>query len=184
LVSFGDRRLATDWAIVDELLALARASEPEVIVAVPHWGFEYEYWPDAALRAAAAGLIERGVDVIVGSSPHVLQPVEVVSVDGWDARAPMQVHRGGPARAAVIAYSLGNFATVMPTHACQTGGVLELGLHREPSGAISILPANFEPTISLRGGSHPLAMRTCTLAERGLSNDHANRVLPDLRVRA
>lgn len=178
VLAFGDRQRPTDWAAVEALIALAQAQAPDLIVAVPHWGFEYEYWPDASLRAAAAGLVTRGVDLVLGSSPHVLQPVELLSVDGWDPRAPTQINRGGRPRAALVAYSLGNFASVMPTAACQIGGVLELGLRREAHGAISVLPLGFEPSISLRAGSHPLAMRTHTLAERKISSPHPRRVLP------
>lgn len=181
VVAFGDPRRGTDWDAVEALIARARAHAPELVVAVPHWGFEYEHWPDAPMRAAAAGLVERGVDLVIGSSPHVLQPVDVISVDGWDPRAPTQVQRGGPPRAALVAYSLGNFATVMPTEGCQVGGVLEIGLHREPHGGLSPLPLGFHPTVSARGGAHPLAMRTYTLAERGLSTFHPRRVLPEPR---
>lgn len=183
VVPFGDRRRATDWALVDELVARARAHAPDVVVAVVHWGFEYEYWPDAALRAAAARLVERGVDLVIGSSPHVLQPVDVISVDGWDARAPTQVRRGGPPRAALVAYSLGNLATVMPTEACRVGGVLELGLRREGHGGISVLPLGLTPTTTILDGDHPLAMRTVTLAERGLASAHPLRALPEPRAR-
>jgi poly-gamma-glutamate synthesis protein (capsule biosynthesis protein) len=182
VVAFGDRRRATDWRVVEQLVARARAYAPELVVAVPHWGFEYEYWPDAAMRAAAAGLVERGVDLVIGSSPHVLQPVDVISVDGWDPRAPTQVRRGGPPRAALVAYSLGNFATVMPTQACRVGGVLEIGLRREAHGGLSPLPLGFRPTVSVRGTGHPLAMRTHTLAEHGLSSPHPLRALPEPRA--
>lgn len=183
VVAFGDRRRGCDWRAVEELVARARAYDPELVVAVPHWGFEYEHWPDAAMRAAAAGLVERGVDLVIGSSPHVLQPVDGISVDGWDPRAPTQVRRGGPPRAALVAYSLGNFATVMPTLGCRVGGVLELGLFREAHGGLSPLPLGFTPTISVRGGDHPLAMRTYTLAERGRGSAHPRRVLPEPRAR-
>lgn len=179
VVAFGDRRRPTDWRAVEDLVARARAFEPALVVAVPHWGFEYEHWPDAAMRAAAVGLVERGVDVVLGSSPHVLQPVDVLSVDGWDPRAPTQVRRGGPPRAALVAYGLGNFATVMPTEACRVGGVLEIGLYREPHGALSPLPLAFHPTMSARAGGHPLAMRVHTLAERGLRSPHPSRALPE-----
>jgi hypothetical protein len=182
IARFGERHGERDWGVVDELVALARACSPDLIVAVPHWGFEYEYWPDAAMRAAAVGLVERGVDLVIGSSPHVLQPVDVLSVDGWDPRAPTQVRRGGPPRAALVAYSLGNFATVMPTAACRIGGVLELGLRREDHGGLSVLPLGFAPTMSIRRGAHPLAMRTVTLAERGITSPHPLRVLPEPRA--
>lgn len=180
VVAFGDARRATDWVAIERLIAIARAHQPDLIVAVPHWGFEYEYWPDAAMRAAAARLVELGVDAVLGSSPHVLQPVDVFSIDGWDARAPTQVSRGGPPRAAVVAYSLGNFASVMPTAACRIGGVLELGIERD-GGAVSLLPRAFHPTFTLHGRrGNPLATATALLDGPALNRQahHGLRTLP------
>ena len=58
-----------------------------------HWGNGYQR-PLPRQREVAARLVEAGADVILGTHPHVLQPVE------W-------VERGG--RRALVAYSLGNF---------------------------------------------------------------------------
>ncbi len=162
VVAFGDPRAETDWEMLGALVAQARAEDPDWVVMMPHWGFEYEYWPDKAMRADAYRLIEMGVDIIVGSSPHVLQPVEVISVDGWDASSPVQLRRqSGRPRPGVIAYSLGNFASIIPTVACQTGGVLRMSLDRQTVTALS-----FEPTVCMRGlGQGWLDARVLTLDE-------------------
>lgn len=158
---FGDPGSNTDWAQLQALIEEARALQPDWLVMMPHWGFEYEYWPDAAMRADAYRLLELGVDVILGTSPHVLQPVEVVSIDGWDPACPVQLRRGRAPRAGVIAYSLGNFASIIPTVACQTGGVLELALADDALAQVS-----FCPTLCMRGlGDRWLEARTLTLHE-------------------
>jgi hypothetical protein len=99
-------------------------------VLLAHWGYEYEYWPGALQTEHARRLIELGADVIVGSSPHVLQPVELVSVDGADPACPLQARRGGPPGFALIAWSLGNLATILPTLGCRVGALLELDVGR------------------------------------------------------
>ena len=55
-----------------------------------HWGNEYQQKFSQRQQAIAHGLIDAGVDVVVGSGPHVLQPVEVY-------------------KGKAIFYSLGNF---------------------------------------------------------------------------
>lgn len=134
---------AFDWTALEALLARARR-EADLVVLQPHWSYEYEYYPSAALREAAYRLITLGVDVIFGSSPHVVQPLELVSIDGYDPAAPTQLSRGGAPRAGVICYSLGNFASLMPTLACRSGALVELGL--SASGALSAL--NVLPTVT------------------------------------
>ncbi|NRD58195.1 CapA family protein [Corallococcus exiguus] len=142
---------APDWERLGALIDAARAVGPDLVVLMPHWGFEYEYWPEALQREHACRLIERGADLLLGSSPHVLQPVEWVSIDGADATCPTQVRRGGPARMGLIAYSLGNFLSIMSTLACQTGAVLKLALARDARGVLQPVDLRAVPTACGRG---------------------------------
>jgi hypothetical protein len=121
---FGAEQARVDWNLAERLVG--SLSDCDLRIVVPHWGYEFAYWPSDRLRQDAYRLIQLGADILVGSSPHVLQPVEVVSVDGWDKEAPTQLVRGEKPRAAFIAFSLGNFAGSMPTTACRTGAVLKL----------------------------------------------------------
>ena len=43
-----------------------------------HWGNEYEREPDETQRSMARFLMKEGVDAIIGSHPHVIQPVEIL----------------------------------------------------------------------------------------------------------
>ena len=78
-----------------EKVAQARQAADLVVVSV-HWGQEYEALPGQFQRGLAQSLARAGVDVVVGHHPHVVQPVEWVSVPGRD-------------RPTLVAYSLGNF---------------------------------------------------------------------------
>lgn len=147
----GNPRHSPDWERLGALIDAARAAGPDLVVFMPHWGFEYEYWPEALQREHAYRLIERGVDLILGTSPHVLQPVELVSIDGADATCPTQLRRGGPPRMGLIAYSLGNFLSIMPTRACRTGAVLKLALARDARGQLQPVELGAVPTVCGRG---------------------------------
>ncbi|MCL2561501.1 MAG: CapA family protein [Rikenellaceae bacterium] len=65
------------------------------IIAFMHWGEEYRTTPSQAQRSLARWLHRNGVDVVIGSHPHVVQPIEY------------HVHNGDTT--AVTVYSLGNF---------------------------------------------------------------------------
>ena len=71
--------------------AVKDASEKaDLVIANIHWGVEYGMTETEAQQQLARNLINWGVDVVIGSHPHVLQPVEKYG-DG------------------IIFYSMGNF---------------------------------------------------------------------------
>lgn len=88
----GDDRpgIATaDWeTLVPAVTAAAR--DADIVIAVLHWGYEYIATPAAGQVALARRLIDAGADLIIGSHPHVVQPLEVY-------------------KGRLITYSLGNF---------------------------------------------------------------------------
>lgn len=68
-----------------------KASHPSArIVAVLHWGTEFQPIPDMQQRYDAHLLVQAGADAIIGHHPHVVQPLEYI-----DSRP--------------VFYSLGNF---------------------------------------------------------------------------
>lgn len=55
----------------------------EFIVFYMHWGNEYQLQPNTWQKTIAQKLSNLGVDIIIGSHPHVIQPVELIhSEDG------------------------------------------------------------------------------------------------------
>jgi poly-gamma-glutamate capsule biosynthesis protein CapA/YwtB (metallophosphatase superfamily) len=45
-----------------------------------HWGTEYDTLPSSAQKQTAAAFIKSGADIVIGSHPHVLQPM-IIDVD-------------------------------------------------------------------------------------------------------
>lgn len=70
-------------------------SQADVVIAAMHWGTENETEPDAQERAWAQMLADLGVDIVVGSHPHVTHPLTWLT--GQDGNRTL------------VAYSLGNF---------------------------------------------------------------------------
>jgi poly-gamma-glutamate capsule biosynthesis protein CapA/YwtB (metallophosphatase superfamily) len=69
--------------------------EPDFMIAMIHWGNEYQREEDTLQRELAAFLFRQGVDAVIGSHPHVIQPVEYIRTDTGFQH--------------LVVYSLGNF---------------------------------------------------------------------------
>ncbi len=80
------------WLEPERVLADIRFARPlaDLVIVSPHWGVEYQLKPTHAQVDFGHRMIDAGADMIVGTHPHVVQPVEEYN-GGW------------------IAYSLGNF---------------------------------------------------------------------------
>ena len=83
---------------VREAFVRAREKEADIIIALPHWGQEYTTVPDSRQREWAEFLLECGADAVIGSHPHVDQPVEFP-----------------------VAYSMGNFISNMSLRNTELG---------------------------------------------------------------
>jgi hypothetical protein len=56
-------------------LETARAAA-DYLVIIPHWGTEHQRTPTARQRRLAAAFLHAGADLVVGSGPHIVQPLE------------------------------------------------------------------------------------------------------------
>ena len=95
----------------------ARSLHPDAIIAFVHWGNEYQQQPNTEQRNLAQWLLEQGVDHIIGSHPHVVQPIELV---------PSAEH---PTHHAIV-YSLGNYVSNMSITHGDVGLAVELTLEK------------------------------------------------------
>ena len=50
----------------------------DIVIVCPHWGIEYTTTPTDVEKQMAMAMTEAGADLIIGTHPHVPQPVEVV----------------------------------------------------------------------------------------------------------
>ncbi len=61
---------------------LQRARElADFVVVIPHWGEEYQTTVSSDQREWARLFLENGVDLVIGSHPHVIEPVEWLEDD-------------------------------------------------------------------------------------------------------
>lgn len=83
----------------------------DVVLVSMHWGVEYTHTPTTEQKEQAKFLADLGVDVIIGSHPHVIQPIE---------------HIGDT----VVIYSLGNFISGQDGLMKRIGLLSSLEIHK------------------------------------------------------
>ena len=90
-----------DTTVMKQDLARARQPKADCIIACLHWGTEYLLQPDSQQKKLEDWLYTHGVDHIIGSHPHVVQPVRTLP-DFW-----------GRASRHLTVWSLGNYISNM-----------------------------------------------------------------------
>ena len=96
----------------------AKALQPDVLIACIHWGEEYQSLPNREQTSLADWLLQQGVTHIIGSHPHVVQPMELRT----DSTAGSQ-H--------AVVYSLGNFISNMSARRTDGGILFKLELEKD-----------------------------------------------------
>lgn len=77
--SFTYENLDEFYSEVDVVMSAMKADGAEATIFYMHWGDEYKIVENAYQNQIAQALCDRGVDVIVGGHPHVIEPVELLS---------------------------------------------------------------------------------------------------------
>ncbi|MDK2855695.1 MAG: hypothetical protein PWQ86_908 [Bacillota bacterium] len=120
-------------------ITAARTQGAEFVVVSMHWGQEYQSRPSTEQEELARGLLAAGADLILGSHPHVLQPLEE------------KIQPAGGKRA-LVAYSLGNFISSQRDPGTDCGLILYVTIARDPdSGQVGISSYWTVPTRVVRG---------------------------------
>lgn len=107
----GCRVHLSDTLQMAQTLRAIDRNNTDCIIACLHWGNEYERRPNRSQRQMADFLHRHGVEVIIGSHPHVVQPVEADS-------------------ARVVAWSLGNLVSNQRKRYTDGGLALRLVIER------------------------------------------------------
>ena len=124
-----------DYDLLAADLEAARALDSDLIAVIIHWGNEYFDQPNGHQTNLAQFLVAQGADLVLGGHPHVLEPYETITVEGWD----------GQQRQGFVAYSLGNFISGQLDLETKTTVILDLELTRQPDGAASVTDVRYTP---------------------------------------
>ncbi len=112
-----------DTILIIQDLKKAELADPDYIIMIMHWGIEYERQENEFQKKLAGFMLENGADVIIGSHPHVVQPVEIYYPDESDS-----------SEFNIIVYSLGNFVSNQREQYKDGGIIFDLTLEKTYSG--------------------------------------------------
>lgn len=125
-----------DTLIRDEVRAdLEQAeSQADFTAVFVHWGEEGQTRPSQSQRDWAQFMADNGADLIIGSHPHVLQPLETVTASSG--------------REVPVFYSLGNFVSHQLTAIEMLGGMASVELTKTDTG-VAVTACELVPTINV-----------------------------------
>lgn len=120
--------------ILDDIES-AKKQNVKGIIAIMHWGNEYQRLQNKNQEEIARFLAENGVDIIIGSHPHVIQPTQKI-----------KTHRGET----FVIYSLGNFLSnqrekYMDQPYSEDGLILELTVNSQDA-RLHVKKIKYHPT--------------------------------------
>jgi poly-gamma-glutamate synthesis protein (capsule biosynthesis protein) len=115
---------------VEASLKEAAALGPDVTVALFHWGNEYQTSPAPSQVKTAKLAAEHGADLVIGTHPHVIQPVTFIGTE-----------RGR----SLVAYSLGNFISNQRQPPRERTAMLAVEYERLREGGARLLRASVAP---------------------------------------
>ncbi len=92
----------------------------DVVIVCPHWGTEYTTTPSSYQKEFAEQMTQAGADLIIGTHPHVVQPVEWVESENGNR--------------ALCYYSLGNFVSTQKNGLSMLEGMAWVTFHVTEEG--------------------------------------------------
>ena len=137
-----DMPYAVDLLDEEQVAADIRRAEElaDFTIVCPHWGTEYRLTPDASQEKWTKVFAENGADLVLGTHPHVIEPIEWVTDEERDHEM-------------LVYYSLGNFVnwtsgTGEGVANRMVGGMAEVTLTKNDNGELEIADYGVKPMIS------------------------------------
>lgn len=124
-------------ALLREHVALARAAGADLVVALPHWGDEWNFNATEDQKAAARDMVDAGFDLVAGSHAHVVARPELVP---------------GPHGNRLVAYGLGNLVSDFPDVRTRTGAMLAVSAKKDAAGRAAFTHFAVVPVLMRREG--------------------------------
>ena len=116
----------------------------DVVMVVMHVGDEYVQEVDEQTREWTDIFLEEGVDIVIGSHPHVIRPMETLT--------------GKDGHKMLVYYSLGNFVATQNDLPCLLGGMAKITIRKDlESGEIQIPEHEYIPLLMYYDRENPKA---------------------------
>lgn len=121
----------------------------DLVVVFVHWGSEYSTRVEGSTRSTGRALIDAGADLVLGSHPHVVRPIE--RYDGH-----------------YIVYSMGNFLSGQSKYLTDLGIMVTAKVSKDASGT-TVSGLRVLPTFRDRSGGRGRSTYRTVLIDRALA---------------
>ena len=112
--------------------------EADFVVVLPHWGTEYVYTPDTLQQKYTKIFSDLGVDLVIGTHPHVLENYEIITNE--------EGHQ------MLVFYSLGNYVSGQTQRPRVIGGMAKVSLEKDyETNEAFITEFELDPLITQQG---------------------------------
>ena len=132
-----------DEELIKNDIETAKSQKADIIVASVHWGTEYSTVPNGTQNELADFLFQNGVNIILGTHPHVLQKMEKRTVTLED----------GSTQDGFIIYSLGNFISDQNADNTRTSIILDLQITKHTDESVTIDNVSYTPIYMYKDSS-------------------------------
>ena len=139
--TFDPRRLGRFYTEIEGELTAMRSAGADITVVYLHWGDEYSTSVSDTQRSIAQKLCDLGVDVIVGSHPHVVQPIDLLTASN------------DPDHKTLVIYSTGTLLSNLrwdkadiPTGHSEDGMVVRFTLAKYNDDSVRVVSVGLLPT--------------------------------------
>ena len=146
---------------------IAKAKElSDFVVVCPHWGTEYVLKASSYQKEYAQFFLENGVDLVIGTHPHVIEPIELLKDDSGNEM--------------LVYYSLGNYVNSTASEESNIGrrmlgAMAEINIRRDDNGDVIVDNYTAHPIVTYVSSNKknisvfPLSMFNDELAKRSFT---------------
>ena len=121
---------------IEEILQNVETEKPDLTVALLHWGSEYNDDISKSQKSIVSLMQKQGVDVIIGTHPHTLQPIVFDEAAGT-----------------LVAYSLGDFFGEADRGATNYSIILDIEITKDDNAGITrVTDYSYTPIYTVREG--------------------------------
>lgn len=120
---------------ITAILKDVEAEKPDITIALVHWGSEYNEVVSSTQESIVALMKKRGVDVIIGTHPHLVQEIDYDETTG-----------------ALVAYSLGDFFGDAQRGGTNYSIILDIEITKDlTTGKTRVTNYDYTPIYTLKG---------------------------------
>lgn len=125
------------YSAMQKMIDAAKKASDVVCVSM-HWQTEDITTPNASEKEIVQKLVDMGADIIIGTGPHVLQPIEFVEREDGSK--------------VLVIWSLGNFISTQANKPNLLGGLADVTVKKDyATGKTSVENVKFIPTVTHYG---------------------------------